>query len=92
MLDATPVRSLTLVTCYPFYFVGSAPQRYIVRAVLADDAVVPTASRRARLVAGHPGGAGAAAAALAMLRLLSVVPRAVRRVEVCKRRLLRRLQ
>ncbi|QYK06987.1 class D sortase [Shewanella zhangzhouensis] len=23
---------LTLVTCYPFYFVGSAPQRYIVRA------------------------------------------------------------
>lgn len=27
---------LTLVTCYPFYFVGHAPQRYIVRAVLAD--------------------------------------------------------
>jgi sortase A len=24
--------SLTLVTCYPFYFVGSAPQRYIVQA------------------------------------------------------------
>ncbi len=24
--------SITLVTCYPFYFVGSAPQRYIVRA------------------------------------------------------------
>lgn len=29
-----PVSSdvLTLITCYPFYFVGSAPQRYIVRA------------------------------------------------------------
>jgi sortase A len=27
--------SLTLVTCYPFYFVGSAPQRYIVMASLA---------------------------------------------------------
>ena len=27
--------SLTLVTCYPFYFVGSAPQRYVVQAVLA---------------------------------------------------------
>ena len=26
--------SLTLVTCYPFYFVGSAPQRYIVQASL----------------------------------------------------------
>jgi sortase A len=24
--------SLTLVTCYPFYFVGSAPKRYIVQA------------------------------------------------------------
>ena len=24
--------SLTLVTCYPFYFVGSAPQRYVVQA------------------------------------------------------------
>jgi sortase A len=24
--------SLTLVTCYPFYFTGSAPQRYIVHA------------------------------------------------------------
>lgn len=24
--------SLTLVTCYPFYFIGSAPQRYIVQA------------------------------------------------------------
>ncbi|MFD2165913.1 class D sortase [Thalassotalea euphylliae] len=23
---------LTLVTCYPFYFVGSAPQRYIIKA------------------------------------------------------------
>ena len=38
VLDPTPARSLTLVTCYPFYFVGSAPQRYIVRAVLADAA------------------------------------------------------
>jgi len=28
--------TVTLVTCYPFYFVGSAPQRYIVQASLAD--------------------------------------------------------
>jgi sortase A len=27
---------LTLVTCYPFYFVGNAPQRFIVRAVAAE--------------------------------------------------------
>lgn len=32
VLDPTPVRTLTLVTCYPFYFVGSAPQRYVVTA------------------------------------------------------------
>ena len=27
--------SLTLVTCYPFFFIGDAPQRYIVQASLA---------------------------------------------------------
>jgi sortase A len=27
---------LTLVTCYPFYFVGAAPQRFIVRAERMD--------------------------------------------------------
>ena len=37
VLDPTPTRALTLVTCYPFYYVGSAPQRFIVRAVLAGD-------------------------------------------------------
>jgi sortase A len=36
VLQARPRPSLTLVTCYPFYFVGDAPQRYIVRASLAD--------------------------------------------------------
>ena len=33
VIDPTPSAAITLVTCYPFYFVGSAPQRYIVRAV-----------------------------------------------------------
>jgi sortase A len=33
VLDPTPGPALTLVTCYPFFFVGSAPDRYIVRAV-----------------------------------------------------------
>jgi sortase A len=28
--------SLTLVTCYPFYFIGNAPKRYIVQASLID--------------------------------------------------------
>ena len=37
VLDPTSTRALTLVTCYPFYYVGSAPRRFIVRAVLAGD-------------------------------------------------------
>lgn len=32
VLDATKAATLTLVTCYPFTYVGSAPQRFIVRA------------------------------------------------------------
>ena len=32
VLDGSNDAILTLVTCYPFYFVGSAPQRFIVRA------------------------------------------------------------
>jgi sortase A len=28
--------TLTLVTCYPFYYVGNAPQRFIVQAVLQE--------------------------------------------------------
>jgi len=34
VLQSGPISSLTLVTCYPFYFIGSAPQRYIVHASL----------------------------------------------------------
>ena len=34
VLDATAEPALTLVTCYPFRYVGSAPQRFVVRAHL----------------------------------------------------------
>ena len=33
VLAATDDATLTLVTCYPFYFIGEAPQRYIVKGV-----------------------------------------------------------
>jgi sortase A len=36
VLAPSATSSLTLVTCYPFYFVGDAPQRYIVRCALKD--------------------------------------------------------
>jgi len=32
VLSRTPDAELTLVTCYPFYYVGSAPKRFIVHA------------------------------------------------------------
>ena len=34
VLDPTPEPSLTLVTCYPFSYVGAAPERFVVRATL----------------------------------------------------------
>ena len=38
---STSTRMLTLVTCYPFYFVGSAPSRFIVRALHVSDKPPP---------------------------------------------------
>lgn len=37
VLDPTPKPALTLVTCYPFEFVGHAPRRFIVRAELVGE-------------------------------------------------------
>jgi sortase A len=34
VLAPTPTSTLTLVTCYPFNYLGAAPQRFIVRAEL----------------------------------------------------------
>ena len=39
VLAAAGRQSLTLVTCYPFYYVGSAPKRFIVRAVQERETV-----------------------------------------------------
>ena len=36
VLDNTPVATLTLVTCYPFRYVGTAPQRFVVTATMQD--------------------------------------------------------
>jgi sortase A len=53
VLQPRPRGSLTLITCYPFYFVGSAPQRYVVQASIADSTLAnnyatgrPRAERR----------------------------------------------
>jgi sortase A len=41
VLEPSPSPVLTLVTCYPFYHVGSAPQRYIIRATLTSAPAAP---------------------------------------------------
>lgn len=42
VLNDTPQAAVTLVTCYPFYYVGAAPKRFIVRA----EVVAPDPERR----------------------------------------------
>lgn len=37
VLEDTDKPTLTLVTCYPFYYVGSAPKRFIVRAERVEE-------------------------------------------------------
>ena len=36
VLDSTGRESVTLITCYPFDFVGPAPKRFVVRAECAE--------------------------------------------------------
>ncbi len=47
--------SLTLVTCYPFYFVGSAPKRYVVHAQQIESSRV-VQQRSASSVPPRPAG------------------------------------
>jgi sortase A len=49
VLQPRGVPSLTLVTCYPFYFVGSAPQRYIVHATLERSVAAKQVQRNSPL-------------------------------------------
>jgi len=44
VLEHQSVPTLTLVTCYPFYFVGRAPERYIVSATLIESDSVGTSA------------------------------------------------
>ena len=46
VLEEEDTPSLTLVTCYPFYYVGSAPKRFIVRAHRIDGPEAGTAEGR----------------------------------------------
>lgn len=58
VLDPTPVTTLTLVTCYPFWFVGSAPERFILQAEL-DGSAHSRTHPDVRGEADSPAGSGA---------------------------------
>jgi len=45
VLDPTDRPTVTLVTCYPFDFIGHAPKRFIVQAELADGVATETLRR-----------------------------------------------
>jgi len=51
VLKVESAPALTLVTCYPFYFVGSAPQRYIVHASLKGETKTLNEPEKASLLA-----------------------------------------
>jgi sortase A len=43
VLNPTDRQTLTLVTCYPFYYIGAAPRRFIVQAELIANPVTTAA-------------------------------------------------
>lgn len=47
VLAPTDAATLTLITCYPFGYIGTAPQRFVVRAArVADASAAPAAESR----------------------------------------------
>jgi sortase A len=46
VLEPREKPSLTLVTCYPFYFVGSAPKRFIVHASILSSSSIGQTNER----------------------------------------------
>ena len=55
VLDPTSDTVLTLVTCYPFKYVGHAPNRFIVRASLVGQLPVPASQGTASQAHGELG-------------------------------------
>jgi sortase A len=41
VLESVGGETLTLITCYPFYFVGAAPDRFVIRAERIDESKSP---------------------------------------------------
>ena len=44
VLESSSTPAVTLITCYPFYFVGNAPHRFVVKAWLQNRTALPMSS------------------------------------------------
>ena len=58
LLAPTEGATLTLITCYPFHWVGPAPRRFVVRARRLDDEDDGRDAEAVSLVASRAGAAG----------------------------------
>jgi sortase A len=56
----TPDKLLTMITCYPFYYVGSAPKRFIVEAALVSNAARATESTTVQVPVAPAAGQASA--------------------------------
>jgi sortase A len=55
VLVPRPKGTLTLVTCYPFHFVGSAPLRYVAHATITDSTDLTNSEQPSSLAEEHGG-------------------------------------
>ena len=55
VLQPRAVSSLTLVTCYPFYFVGDAPQRFIVHASIVSHGPIASSGTQPTTISASLG-------------------------------------
>jgi sortase A len=53
VLDEMPKPTLTLVTCFPFYYVGNAPKRYIVTAGIENSSQGNQLASRVSITTGN---------------------------------------
>src|SRR5882672_4736286 len=53
VLNSVPKPTLTLVTCFPFYYVGSAPKRYVVTAAIENSSQENQTASRVSTTTGN---------------------------------------
>src|SRR5882724_4241426 len=53
VLNSVPKPTLTLVTCFPFYYVGSAPKRYVVTAAIENSSQENQTASRVSITTGN---------------------------------------